>query len=178
MKIIMDINIVCKSVAGEHAFLRKEFKSDIIPIPGMFIEDTAWKKPRKPSAIHDPKDTYTLMKGITRYKRERVYSLLLDGENGVMGCEKLSRGSDGLVDAYPDQVFRSALDRECKSIILVHNHPSGFPYPSDQDRTATRNLYRWGRNIGIELQDSVIVALGGFYSFRESGALQAWGQEK
>lgn len=47
----MDISIVCKSVAGEHAFLRKEFESDIIPIPGMFIEDTAWKKPRKPAEI-------------------------------------------------------------------------------------------------------------------------------
>jgi len=60
----------------------------------------------------------------------------------------------------------------------VHNHPSGFPYPSDLDRTATKNLLRDGRSLGIELQDSVIIALGGYYSFREEGALQAWREEK
>jgi len=125
----------------------------------------------------NPKDVYSLMKKIIHHKRERVYSILLDGES-VIGIEKVSRGSDGLVDAYPEQVFRSALERDCKSIIVVHNHPSGFPYPSENDRRETRNLYRWGRNIGIDLKDSVIIALGGYYSFEESGALQAWREEK
>ena len=125
----------------------------------------------------NPQDVYALMKPIARHKRERVYSILLDGES-VIGIEKVSRGSDGLVDAYPEQVFRSALERDCKSIIVVHNHPSGFPYPSENDRRETRNLYRWGRNIGIDLNDSVIVALGGYYSFEESGALQAWREER
>ena len=66
---------------------------------------------RKPSAIHDAKDIYALMKKISKYKRERVYSILLDGES-IMGIEKVSGGSDGLVDAYPDQVFRSAVDQK------------------------------------------------------------------
>ena len=115
--------------------------------------------------------------GITRHKRERVYSILMDGES-IIGIEKVSRGSDGLVDAPPDAVYRPALERGCKSVIVVHNHPSGFPYPSENDRRETRTLYSWGRNIGVELEDSVIVALGGYYSFRESGALQAWREEK
>jgi DNA repair protein RadC len=125
----------------------------------------------------DAKDVYEAFKGIARHKRERVYSILLDGES-LIGIEEVSGGSDGFVDAYPDQVFRSALDRECKSIILMHNHPSGFPYPSDLDRRATRNLYRNGRRLGIEVVGSVIVALGGYYSFRESGALQAYREQK
>ena len=132
---------------------------------------------RKPSSIRDAKDTYSLMKKIRRYRRERMYSILLDGES-IMGIEKVSGGSNGIVDGYPDQVFRSALERECKSIILVHNHPSGFPYPSDLDRRATRNLYRDGRRLGIEVVDSLIIALGGYYFFNESGALMAWKEEK
>ena len=82
------------------------------------------------------------------------------------------------MDTPPDVAYRTALERDCKSVILVHNHPSGLPYPSQQDRKAARNLYRWGRNIGVDLKDSVIVALGGYYSFEESGALQAWREEK
>lgn len=96
--------------------------------------------PRKPSIIRDAKDVYDAFRGIGRYWKERVYSILLNGES-TMGIEEVSEGSDGLVDAFPNQVFRSALDRQCKSIILVHNHPTGFPYPSEQDREATRNLY-------------------------------------
>jgi DNA repair protein RadC len=117
------------------------------------------------------------MKKITRYKRERVYAVLLDGET-VAGVERVSRGSDEFVDASSDVVFRPALEKECASVIVVHNHPSGFPHPSDNDRRETRNLYRWGRNIGIDLKDSVIVALGGYHLFEESGALQAWREQK
>ena len=133
--------------------------------------------PRKPSVIRNAKDIYESFKGIIRHKRERMHSILLDGES-VLGIEKVSRGSEGLVDTPPDVAYRTALERDCKSIILVHNHPSGFPYPSYQDRKAARNLYRWGRNMGIELKDSVIVALGGYYSFRESGALRAWREQR
>jgi DNA repair protein RadC len=133
--------------------------------------------PRKPSVIRSARDVYETFQGITRHKTEGMYSILLDGES-VLGIEKVSKGSEGLVDTPPDVAYRTALERDCKSVILVHNHPSGFPYPSDQDRTAARNLYRWGRNIGIELQDSVIVALGGYYSFRESGGMRAYGEEK
>ncbi|MGD0918151.1 MAG: JAB domain-containing protein [Thermodesulfobacteriota bacterium] len=133
--------------------------------------------PPKPSRIRDAKDVYEAFKGISRYRKERVYSVLLDGES-VIGIEKVSRGSDGLVDATPDVVFRPALEKQCASVIVVHNHPSGFPYPSEQDRKTSRNLYRDGRSFGIEVADSVIIALGGYYSFEESGALQAWMEER
>ena len=133
--------------------------------------------PQKPSRIRDAKDVYEAFMGIARHKRESTYAILLDGEN-VLGIEKVSSGSEGLVDTPPDVAYRLALERDCKTVILVHNHPSGFPYPSDQDRKASRNLYRWGRNIGVELEDSVIVSRGGYYSFAEPGALQAWREEK
>jgi DNA repair protein RadC len=81
------------------------------------------------------------------------------------------------VDSWPDDAYRVALKRDCRSIILVHNHPSGKAEPSRQDREASRNLYRWGRNIGIELRNCVIIGEGGYYSFEESGALRGGGGE-
>lgn len=63
-------------------------------------------------------------------------------------------------------------------LIIYLTRTSGFPYPSERDREATRNLYRDGRQWGIEVLDSVIIALGGYYSFREEGVLRAWREEK
>jgi hypothetical protein len=56
----------------------------------------------------------------------------------------------------------------------VHNHPSGFACPSDQDRKVTRRLYSDGRRLGIYVKDSVIIAAGGYYSFREDGLMGGW----
>ena len=133
--------------------------------------------PRKPSIIRDAKDVYEAFKEISRHKRERMYSILLDGES-VIGIEKVSAGSDGFVDAYPDQVFSPALEKHCRSMILVHNHPSGFSYPSELDKNVTKNLLRDGTQWGIEVLDSAIIGLGGYYSFEESGAWRAWREEK
>jgi DNA repair protein RadC len=134
--------------------------------------------PRKPSRIRNANDVYNAFWDIALYKEERVYTILLDGES-VLGIEEIARGSETFVDAHPKQVFRSAIQRKCKSLILVHNHPSGTPFPSDNDRKATRDLHGgWDRDIGIDLQYSVIIAIGGYYSFRESGALQAWRERK
>jgi DNA repair protein RadC len=51
----------------------------------------------------------------------------------------------------------------------VHNHPSGFACPSDQDRKVTRRLYSNGRRLRIDVKDSFIIAVGGQYSFRAHG---------
>ncbi len=58
-----------------------------------------------------------------------MYAILLDSEE-VLGIEEIARGSEGFVEARPERVFRTAIERGCKSLIVVHNHPSGFAYPS------------------------------------------------
>lgn len=103
---------------------------------------------------------------IALYKQERVYAILLDGES-VLGIEEISRGSGMCVEAQPERVFRPAIQRRCKSIILVHNHPSGFAYPSNEDRAVMWKLMSDGSDLGIDVADSVIVAADGYYSFKE-----------
>jgi DNA repair protein RadC len=128
--------------------------------------------PRKPCGIRTWKDVYESFKRIAKYRKERAYAVLLDAEDGLLGFEKIGDGFSEGVNACPDQVFPPALGREGrKSLILVHNHPSGFPCPSDQDRKVTRRLYSDGRRLGIDVKDSVIIAAGGYYSFREDGLM-------
>ena len=129
---------------------------------------------RKLPAVRDAGDVYKLFKRLGRLKSERVYSVLLDGEGNVLQKEEVARGSPYGVEALPDVVFGSAWLRECSSLIIVHNHPSGIPSPSADDFKVTRNLRGADERRGLEVSDSVIVAAGGYYSFREAGVLEGF----
>jgi DNA repair protein RadC len=72
---------------------------------------------------------------------------------------------------HPREVFRPALREAAAAVILVHNHPSGDPTPSQEDREITERLARAGDLLGIPVLDHVVVAERGFASLREEGAL-------
>ena len=72
---------------------------------------------------------------------------------------------------HPREVFAPALLRRAAAIVVAHNHPSGDPEPSADDRTTTRRLQRAGRLLGIELLDHVVLGAGRFVSFLEQGWL-------
>jgi len=67
------------------------------------------------------------------------------------------------------EVYREAVRRNCPGIIVVHNHPSGDPTPSDDDVHATERLRDAGDILGIDLLDHLIVAGGRFVSLRQKG---------
>jgi len=80
----------------------------------------------------------------------------------------------GLLDAslvHPREVFREAIAERAAAVVLVHNHPSGDPSPSPDDRTITAQLVSAGRLLGIPVQDHVIIGRGCYVSFVESGML-------
>ena len=72
---------------------------------------------------------------------------------------------------HPREIFRVELSKNAASIILVHNHPSGDPSPSDGDIEVMRRVMEAGRLIGINVQDHIIIGDGEFISFREKGLL-------
>jgi DNA repair protein RadC len=133
---------------------------------------------RKPSAIKDAGDVYRLFRGLGKLKNERVYSVLLDGENNVLGSMEISRGGSCYVDVFPHFLFDSASAQQASSLIIVHNHTSGRPEPSLQDMEVTRRLYEDGLARGIDLADSVIIADGSYYSFREAGKMEGYKGKK
>ena len=68
---------------------------------------------------------------------------------------------------HPREIFRFAIEQSANSIILVHNHPSGDPQPSQEDIRATKQLIEAGNQIGIRVLDHIIIGDGIFVSLKE-----------
>ena len=73
--------------------------------------------------------------------------------------------------ADPKFIFRKALDARASSVILCHNHPSGQLRPSAEDISLTSKLVEGGRFLDITVQDHLIIAATGYYSFADNGQL-------
>ena len=98
--------------------------------------------------------------------RESLRVLLLDTKYQLLYIEEISLGSLNESVAHPREVFRSALIHSAYAMILVHNHPSGDPTPSEADKKLTRRLVEVGNLLGVELADHIII--GNFLADRES----------
>lgn len=72
---------------------------------------------------------------------------------------------------HPREVFREAIREAAASVVAVHNHPSGDPEPSAEDRYLTRRLSAAAEVLGLQLLDHVIVCRGSYHSFQEHGDL-------
>src|SRR5512138_416678 len=99
---------------------------------------------------------------------ERFHTLLLDVKHRAIRDVVVSVGIlDGSL-VHPREVFAEAVRQRAASVIMVHNHPSGDPSPSPEDREVTRRLRAAGGIVGIPVLDHVIIGDRTFYSFRES----------
>lgn len=125
----------------------------------------------EPREIRCPDDVYAFMRDLGESDRERFYSLHLDSRNSVVGCEEVSCGSAESSLVHPRELFKSAILSSSKSVIIVHNHPSGNPEPSDDDIRITKKLYDCGELLGIGLLDSIIIGRDSYYSFKEKGRM-------
>jgi DNA repair protein RadC len=90
-------------------------------------------------------------------KQEEFRVLLLDSKNRVICYQRISLGSSSEALVYPSDVFRPAIAEGATSIILVHNHPSGDPEPSERDILLTRVLCICSRLVGIDILDHIII---------------------
>ena len=102
---------------------------------------------------------------------ERVRVLFLNSRNILIANEPMWEGSVDESAVYIREIMRRALDLHATAIIVVHNHPSGDPSPSQQDIRLTRDLAEAGRHLGIALHDHVIVGASGHVSLRSEGLI-------
>jgi DNA repair protein RadC len=122
---------------------------------------------KAPKAIHGPDDVVALIgKKLRREQREHFLVLLLNARHEVIGKETVSIGSLNASIVHPREVFKPAVVQSAASIVLVHNHPSGDPEPSEEDVSITKRLVQCGELLGIGVLDHVIVASRGVVSFR------------
>jgi DNA repair protein RadC len=109
-------------------------------------------------------------------RQESLRVLLLDTKLRLIRAEEISRGSLNECLAHPREIFRQAIIHSAYGVVIVHNHPSGDPTPSQADYRITRNLREAAQLLQVNLVDHVILGSpdGGrvpFYSFKESGIL-------
>jgi len=101
-------------------------------------------------------------------KKEHFMILHLDTKNRIIKDEIISIGILNASVIHPREVFKSAIKESANSIILVHNHPSGDPEPSMEDRLITEKLFEAGELLSIKVVDHVIVGKEKYYSFKEN----------
>jgi DNA repair protein RadC len=121
--------------------------------------------------VFSPVDVYNRLEDIRSSDKENFVVLFLDTQNSVVGQETVSVGTLNSSLVHPRELFRTAIAKNCASVIVAHNHPSGSLEPSTEDLAATRRLRDAGRLIGIEVFDHVLVTKFGYKSFRESNLL-------
>jgi DNA repair protein RadC len=97
--------------------------------------------------------------------------LYLDRKNVLIADEEQARGTVDHVPVYPREVVKRALILNASALILVHNHPSGDPTPSDSDIAMTRQVAEAAAALGLVLHDHLIVGRSGDLSFRSAGYL-------
>ena len=102
---------------------------------------------------------------------EEFHVAVLDSQHRLERDVLVSRGILNSSLVHPREVFREAIAERAASLVLVHNHPSGDPTPSPDDRAITSQLVAAGRLLDIPIQDHVVIGRGRFISFAEAGLL-------
>ena len=122
--------------------------------------------------IREPADVVRLFSGRLRdLQVEEFHLLALDSQSQVLREVLITRGLLNSSLVHPREVFRAAIVEAAAGIIVVHNHPSGDPTPSAEDRAVTRQLAEAGRLLDLPLYDHVVIAADRFVSFATAGLL-------
>jgi DNA repair protein RadC len=108
---------------------------------------------------------------LAREKVEQFRILFLDNRNRLLADEPQARGTVNHTPVYPREVIKRALELHATAIILVHNHPSGDPSPSQEDIDMTKEIKKGASALSIVLHDHVIIGNGQWLSFRKTGLL-------
>ncbi len=132
----------------------------------------AGAEPQKKQKFSSPEVCVSYLMPRMRYERqEKFVVMLLDSKNQLIKCQKVSEGSLNFSVVHPREVFAPAMLHRAACVLAAHNHPSGDPAPSMEDRKLTQALMATGTVMGIPLLDHIIIGDGRYFSFRENGYL-------
>lgn len=122
--------------------------------------------------VRSPEDVASLLiPEMRELDREHFKAVLLNTKNGILRIVTVAVGSLNAALVHPREIFKAAIIASAAGIILVHNHPTGSPEPSEEDTDLTIRFARCGELIGIDLIDHVIIGGDRFISMRERGLI-------
>ena len=128
------------------------------------------KKPVKRDRVKKPEEVWELVQGrLAGKKEEHFLAVFLNIRSHVIKTEEISVGSLDASIVHPRELFKKAMKATAASVVLVHNHPSGDPEPSNEDIQLTKRLVEVGELMGIAVLDHVIVGEDTFISMKREG---------
>lgn len=129
------------------------------------LSQTKWFSSKK---ITSPQDVADIFIPILRDEVKEVFIVVcLNSSNKIIRFEKISIGNLNSSVVHPREIFKTAIENNSASIILIHNHPSENPEPSNEDIAVTKKIVEAGKMINIPIFDHIIIAGNNYTSFVE-----------
>lgn len=131
------------------------------------------KTDREKPVINCPENAVNIFyRNFDLEKVEVFKCVMLNAKNNVIGHENIAKGMINQVLVSPREIFAAALSKNAAAIIIMHNHPSGDPVPSNDDKLLTKKIAGAGSMLGIPLIDHIIYgSKEKYYSFKQEGLL-------
>jgi DNA repair protein RadC len=132
------------------------------------IED---ERKKQIKSIARPEDVVTYCADMQDLQQEEFRILLLNTKNKILAQKRIFLGTVNYSVVSAREIFHTAVQNMATNIILLHNHPSGDPTPSEEDKESTKRLIQAGKILNIQVVDHIIIGKHGYYSFKESGCI-------
>ena len=131
------------------------------------------KESSKGKHLYSPKDVYHVMKPIFAEKDdiETIYCIFLNTKNRVLAIEKMFDGTINHAIIYPREIIKRVISLKATAVILVHNHPSGDPEPSSEDKKITMYIGISLLSMAVNLHDHIIIG-DSYHSMADSGIIE------
>ncbi len=128
------------------------------------------KKLVKKNPIRSSRELFDYLYHSLRDKNREIFKVVfLNAQNNIIAIETLFEGTLTASSVYPREVVQEALKHHAAGLFLVHNHPSGEPRPSKQDRLITQQLINACRVMGITVHEHLIIGDNSYFSFADHG---------
>lgn len=129
-----------------------------------------------PDKIHNPDNIYELFSFLRDDPQENFYVLCLDTKNSIAGFCQIAKGSWDFCAMRVADIIKPAILMNSNSIIVVHNHPTGDPTPSEDDKKTTKKIAEACEIFSLELLDHIIIGEDKYFSFMAEGLLKTTSQ--
>ena len=131
------------------------------------------KEESRGQQLNGPDEVFNIVKPIFTENDdvERFYCIFLDNKNKVLAIEKMFSGSIASTSIYPREIVKRVMVLKATAVVLAHNHPSGCPKPSNEDKMVTRKIAIALGSIDVKLHDHIIIG-DNYYSMSEEGIIK------